>query len=248
MDVCFDSIPGLVVDEQTPVLTQKRRRLRTKWSDTAPTLHDSELSIPFAVCLQPGCVVSDVHTAVTNPDTVYTCSSLSPSEWLEKSALLRTLARNHALYPVVIRGEHSQSKRCAHAAVRRLETILDWQWSTISAVGVDAARETVERQIRHGTSRRRSRRWKVQPPSVRPVYTLPPKNLYEIYEQATWSVNDAIETGSKRTLRVYDLDGGEIWLLPACTLNALLTAPPPNLPPVPAETVPVEAPFWELAL
>ena len=237
MEISFEDVPGLVISESLPPATLKRRRLRTKWSETAPQSSDREKSIPFAVCLESDLCIQDVINESTSPTNVFTCSPLKPTEWMEKSALLRNLARMHQLYPIVVRGEKTQSKRCTHAALRRLEAIIEWQYETIYTKGMDTARDIVDRQIRHGLSRMKSRKWETLATPTRLVYTLPPRNIAE----QRYDVHSVLEVAAQRTLRVSDVHGEELWLLPASTLNAILgPLAPPVASPLPGD---VRAPF-----
>ena len=221
MEIIFDPPEGLIISEEVPPYPQKRRRMKNKWTETAPTLSYDSDTLPRVVCLSPDMTVTDVSEAAVDPLRIYTCVPFTPEEWLDKSGCLRNLARQHVMYPIVVRGDQSRSKRCPHAALRRLEHIMDWQWQVISAHGVEQGHIIVDRQIRHGKSRLRTRKWGATSPPVRRVYTLPPTDLDAVMAHPSFSVDDALEIGGRRTLRIYDVYGGEMWLLPASTLTLL---------------------------
>ena len=235
MELVFDAPPGLVMTADVPPYPPKRKRMKTKWTDTAPTYLNDATVLPRAICLSPLLSVADLVRAATNPHRLYTCTAFSPQDWLDKSGILRTLARNHPLYPIVVRGDNNRSKRCPHAALRRLEHIVQWQWEVIDRDGIEHATAVVGRQIRHGLSRLKTRRWTRTPPASRHVYTLPPTDLPAVLAHAVYSLDDALDIGGQRTMRVYDVTGDELWLLPASTLNMLMTVPAPATPVDPGD-------------
>ena len=205
--------------------SKKRRRSRSKLKlvDTAPTF-DFEV-MPRAVCLAPNITVGDLYLFTNTPGAL--TSVLSPTEWREGSQALRTYARRHPLYPVIIRGEHDRSKRCPQAALRRLEALLTWKERIFEDYSAEVANDIMKRQIAHGVSRASSRTW-IPRRADRPRHTLPPKDLVGILMDCVWTVEHAAALGALRTLRVYDVTGTHVWLLPSSTLNTLMDCALPD--------------------
>ena len=194
-----------------------KKRKRTGWKDTAPI--DTPESEPAReVCLHPEISVFDLqHDSVI----AQTCIVLTHTAYCERSQSLRSHARSHVLYPIVIQNEHNQSKRGAQAALRRLECLLEWQYRVLFAAGDDAP-SIIQTQIRHGLSRLKSRRWQPHTPeSISPVVTPKPEKLAEIFHHAVFDLDDIAAIGGRRTTRVYDTTGECVWCVPISTINAL---------------------------
>lgn len=128
------------------------------------------------------------------------------------------------------------------SVLNRLELLLDWHGCLVDSLSPELVAATLDRQLRHGKSRSKFRpKGKVAP--KQPCVSLPPKDLELLLANPVWSVADTLAFGSQRTVRVYDISGACMWLLPARTLTALLTqgvsAPVPADPAAACDSPPL---------
>ena len=193
------------------VSLKRRRNRSTAWRSSAP-VHSND--VPFEVCLEADQSLSDLISVAG----LYTecIAVMLPETWHTSSTLMRDGARTHSLYPVVVTGDTGASKKCTQAAMRRLETI--WEWA---ASLEDTSGATVSRQVRYGESRQRGRKLRKTPPTANPCRVAPPLHLEELLMRHDCSVDSAVVFGSSRTLRVFDVTGECVWLVPISTLVAV---------------------------
>ena len=210
------------MDASAPSLKQVKTRTRRPddWKLSAPVLN-SELG-PTEVCLVTSACVADLCAAVQSDQSPLWV--FQADEWCIAAPALRSTARSHTLYPVVIRGDKAASKFCTQSVLRRLEFLGEWELILRQVFPADKAEAVIERQREHGLRRcaQRNRAEPKSPPDISRVRD--PVHLEELLRTPVWELDQAVALGSRRTLRVYDISGAYVWLLPAATLAMLAKA------------------------
>ena len=191
------------------------KRRKESWIHTAPVMVP-ELMFPREVCLLSTLCVEDLRSAAQisgSPMWVF-----QSKEFKSAAQALRATARLHTLYPIVIRGDCT--KFCTQGTLRRLEFLAEWHVALCSQRPHDVA-SIVATQRDYGIKRQmqRNRREGRKGPDVSRVKD--PLGLEALLRTPAWSLEDAMAVGTRRTLRVYDISGACVWLLPATTLALL---------------------------
>lgn len=218
-----------------PPLSTKKRARSVAWRDTAPEQFEY---FPFEACLEPMHSVDAIYEELTFSGLSGFVAVFTQLEWQTLSACIRCAVRSHALYPVVVKGDLSQSKKCAQAATRRLEVILAWHRDLYLqyASTPETADRIVTRQVNYGKSRQRGRAPRKTETACVSCPIAPPRDLHALLLTHDCSLPMAVGMGLTRTVRIYDITGSCVWLVPMSTLVSIGICTPPE--PASVEVVP----------
>jgi hypothetical protein len=203
--------------EPLPALTRKRVR-SVAWRATAP--EEQTEYIPFEVCLLPHQTIDNVFEEIGKIHGHTHVATFTTDQWQSLSAMFRVYVRQHSLYPVVVKSNLAPSKKCAQAAIRRLEIILAWffELQVRYADQPKVVDEIVMRQTNYGKSRQRGRIPRKTEPALVSCPVAPPRDLNLLLLTHDCPAALAVSMGMARTLRVYDITGKCVWLVPVSTL------------------------------
>lgn len=181
------------------------------WKHVCPVFQDDG-SCPFNVCLVPDVTVASMFAWGSVDDRV---CMYTEDLFRSFSPVLRARVKCHPLYPIVIKNHRIQSKKCAQAALRRFEILVEWAEVILSLYDESTAHAIIEAHRIHGIKRAQQRYVTLKGQiAEEPVTPAHPSNLEDVLRSPTWTIAEVLALGARRTTRVYDISGNSVWICP----------------------------------
>lgn len=201
----------------------------------------TDTTTPFILRMWDGetvAMLKEFASAFPLLTTVYT-----RQDWRGISSALARATRRNELSHVVLQGLPTQGRRSAQCAIRRFEALCAWRDALYESMPPEDALAVIQRQVAYGKAREKLRKPRKTPLPKRPAPIAPIKNKFDAGAFESADITSIVHTGSVRTIRVFDEEGTEAWLLPRKTLDSLglFSFEDLELPPAPAAPVASEA-------